>query len=277
MTYKKLFKETQETLNKYNFSNNYTDILFEDIFNLNKKDYFLNQEKEVNKKQQQKLQRIIKKIIKTEIPLSYLTHQAYFYKLKLYVNKNVLIPRFETEEVVDMALKIIKEKQYNTVLDLGTGSGCIALAIKKEIVKLDVFASDISEKCLYVARKNAYNHDLKINFCQSDLLKKFIKQKKKFDIIISNPPYISDNYSLDKSVLFEPFLALFAGTDGLDIYKRIFADLKLVMNKNGTAIFEIGFDQANSILQLLKDYNLKGIIEKDINNNDRILIVTDLS
>lgn len=201
-------------------------------------------------------------------PVSSLFNKAYFYGLEFYVNKNVLTPRPETENVVECALSFIKDKTIR-VLDLCTGSGCIACAIKKNSNAI-VYASDISEKALEVAEKNAKELNLDINFIKSNM---FSSIDETFDIIVSNPPYIETEVckNLDSEVKnYDPMLALDGGADGLDFYRNIKNNLNK-LNRNGVLIMEIGYNQGQSLKQIFKDEEVE--ILKDYNNLDRIVVV----
>nr|WP_283770036.1 MULTISPECIES: peptide chain release factor N(5)-glutamine methyltransferase [unclassified Enterococcus] len=192
-----------------------------------------------------------KGLLADDYPLQYITHTVHFFDLYLYVDENVLIPRPETEELVDLVLKDFDDKK-RCVLDIGTGSGAISLALKANRPKWQLTASDISENALKITRKNAKNLDLSIETIQSDL---FEKIEGKFDIIVSNPPYISfDELELmDASVIkYEPDLALFAENQGLAIYQAIILQMKPHLTPQACVYFEIGFAQAHAVSGLLK-------------------------
>lgn len=202
-------------------------------------------------------------------PVTKIFHKAYFYGLEFYVDENVLSPRQETELLVDTALEFLKGR-HAKVLDLCTGSGCIACAIKKE-TNVDITAIDISDKALEVARKNAKNLGLKIEFKKSDMFKNLTQ---KFDLIVSNPPYIETEVckTLDKEVKeFDPIIALDGGVDGLDFYRTI-KDNMDYLNPNGQLILEIGYNQGKSVCKIFEGYKTK--IIKDYSNNDRIVVIT---
>ena len=195
-----------------------------------------------------------------------------FYGYDFKVDKNVLIPRLDTEILIEEIIKDIKSRSGEiSVLDIGTGSGAIAVSIQKE-TGTKVTAVDISKNALEIAKFNAEQNDAKIEFILSDL---FENVKQKFDFIVSNPPYIETETikSLDKEVVLnEPILALDGGADGLDFYKRIIADAPKYLKKNGRLYFEIGYNQASSVSELMKkDFkNIK--VLKDYGNNDRVVL-----
>lgn len=212
-------------------------------------------------------------------PLQYLMGYTYFYGLKLDVNSNVLIPRSETEELVDKVLKDHKDHDKSlTIVDVGTGSGAIALAIKNSRKNDKVIACDIFLGALKVAKDNAKRLDLDIEFKQSDLLSSLIKEEIKVDIIVSNPPYIAeDDEEVGELVKkYEPSLALYAKENGLACYKKILQDCKKVLNPNGKIYFEIGYKQKEDIFNLVKELSLNASVEsfKDIYGNDRIIKIS---
>ena len=206
-------------------------------------------------------------------PIQYIFGYAYFCGLKLKVNKDVLIPRPETELLVEKAIDAINTNHYKTVLDIGTGSGAIAIAIKKS-TDTSVTAVDISREALEIAKTNACTYELDIDFVESDL---FQNIDKSFDLIVSNPPYISydDINNIDKIVYRnEPHLALFSPDNGLYYYKRIIDNLDKYLNRDGTLIMEIGEKEAKPIDDYLKtkeNYQMEVI--KDYNNLDRVVII----
>ncbi len=208
------------------------------------------------------------------MPLTKIFNRANFYGREYYVDKNVLSPRQETEQVVEEAIKIIKNKQNARVLDLMTGSGAIAITIAKETNAI-VFASDISKQALEIAKNNAKNNDAKIKFIESDIFKNM--KKEKFDLIISNPPYIpsADILTLDEEVKnYDPLISLDGGEDGLYFYREIIAKTSDFLKKEGVIVLEIGFNQGNSVKKLLQN-SFKSIrIKKDYSGNDRIVIAT---
>ena len=209
------------------------------------------------------------------IPLTKIFNRANFYGFEFYVNENVLSPRPETELLVEEVVKEVKERnnKKTKVLDLCTGSGCIATVISMK-TGLKVFASDISESALDVARQNAKNLNADVKFVESDL---FNSIKHKFDIIVSNPPYIKsqDILTLEEEVKDnDPLISLDGGEDGLYFYKEIAKIAPLYLNKNGKIFLEVGFDQAKSVKKLLQN-NFENIkIKKDYNGIDRMVIAS---
>lgn len=204
------------------------------------------------------------------VPVEKIFNKAYFYGLEFWVDENVLSPRPETEIVVEEALKFISENNYAQVLDLCTGSGCIAISIKKNS-EATVTASDISTKALQIAKNNANRNDVEINFIKSNM---FENLEGKFDLIVSNPPYIDTQEIelLDKEVKeHDPFIALDGGELGLKYYNIIHDNLRKVLNDNGMLILEIGDEQKDLIVSLFNDFDLVKSL-KDYSGNDRVLI-----
>lgn len=206
------------------------------------------------------------------MPIQYINNKAYFMGLEFYVDENVLIPRCDTEILVEEIIKIIKKDSLLKILDLCTGSGAIAISLKKYLNNIEIMASDISDKALMVARKNASKIGVDVKFIESDL---FNNINGKFDLIVSNPPYIKKSVipSLDKQVRNEPILALDGGKDGLDFYRKISYDAKRFLNNNGYLCFEIGYDQRKEVEDILLQNGYINIYsKKDYGGNDRIVI-----
>ena len=202
------------------------------------------------------------------MPIQYITEKANFMGLEFKVNKNVLIPQPDTETLVEETLKIIKNYKNVKLLDLCTGSGCIAISIAKYANNANVFASDISKKALEIAKENSIkNKTENIQFINSNMFKNINEQ---FDIIVSNPPYIKKKVikSLDKQVKKEPRIALNGGRDGLEFYKNIRQNIDTYLKPEGYLILEIGFDQKEDVQKIFE--NSKCV--KDLNNNDRVII-----
>lgn len=212
-------------------------------------------------------------------PLQYLMGYTYFFGLKLDVNSNVLIPRSETEELVDKVLKDHKDIDKSlTIVDVGTGSGAIALSLKSNRQNDQIIACDISSGALKVAASNAKKLNIEVEFLQSNLLTSLIEKDIKVDIIVSNPPYIAEN---DEEVgelvkKYEPSLALYAKENGLACYRKILEDCKKVLNPSGKIYFEIGYKQKEDIFRLVKELSLSANVEcfKDIYGNDRIIKIS---
>ena len=212
--------------------------------------------------------------LKKNINIQYIVGNVDFYGNKILVNENVLIPRFETELLVEKVIHYI-EKYFDKkidILDIGTGSGCIAITLKKE-VNANIDAIDISEEALEVAKENAKLNDVDIYFTQGDL---FSNISKKYDVIISNPPYLSkDEEVMDIVKNNEPHIALYADNNGLKIYERIFRDVKNYINRRAIIAFEIGYTQEKELEKLCKKTfpQDKYIFEKDLSGKTRYLFI----
>ena len=212
------------------------------------------------------------KLLKENYPIQYLIGHVDFYNCKIYVNESVLIPRFETEYLVEQTIHLLKMKKIYNGIDLCTGSGAIAIALSKNLnIKMD--ACDISKSALEVAKKNALENKVKINFLEKDILKDTINQK--YDFIISNPPYVKPDEYVGEETKYEPSIALFADETGLLFYKRILELSKKILNPHGTIIFEIGDTLGEGIKKIALDIYPKAIItiKKDYNNFNRFMFI----
>jgi len=206
-------------------------------------------------------------------PFQYILGEQYFMGLKFIVNKDVLIPRADTEILIYNILELFRAKEGVKILDMCTGSGCIAVSLAKNLKNANVYGADISEKALNIAKKNAEINNVNVEFYNSDLFNKIPNEK--FDIIVSNPPYITtkDMKSLQREVMSEPSLALDGGEDGLFFYRKISEDALLYLNDNGVIVFEIGFNQGDTVKEILIRNNYRDIrLIKDYSGNDRVLI-----
>lgn len=211
--------------------------------------------------------------IKQGYPIQYLIGYVDFYGFKINVNENVLIPRYETEFLVEKIIKYSKmfDNKIN-ILDIGTGSGAIAISLNK-MIDSNVTAVDISDEALEVARNNSKINNANINYIKSDL---FENISEKFDIIVSNPPYISEDEKIMDSVdKYEPHLALYAKEDGLYFYRNILENAYKYLNERFIIAFEIGWWQANLIKDMARTYfnNSKIIIENDLSGKNRYIFI----
>ena len=211
--------------------------------------------------------------LKTGYPVQYLIGNVEFCNCLINVNENVLIPRFETEFLVEKTINYLKNKfsKKIKIIDLGTGSGCIAIALKKAL-DADITALDISKKAIELACQNAQINQVRINFIEGDMTKKI---SGKYDCLISNPPYIPlDGFVEEKVQKYEPHLALFASDDGLYFYQKILGYAKDILNDEFLIALEIGDNQKEDLEKLLKQFNYQNyVFEKDLNNLDRYLFI----
>lgn len=216
-------------------------------------------------------------------PIQYIMGFEEFYGRTFLVNEHVLIPRPETEELVLGAIErmegLFGKKRLVDVVDVGTGSGAIAITLKLERPELQVTASDISEDALEVAAKNAQQLSAEVQFEKGDLLQSFLEKGQKFDVVISNPPYIPLGDKADMSIVVtdhEPHGALFAGEDGLDLYRRLAQELPFVLKEKALVGFEVGAGQSKAVTELLQQAFPAAKIETvyDINGKDRMVFAT---
>lgn len=234
-------------------------------------------DEQLSNQDQQMLDTAINSYLYDDKPVQYILGYCYFYGLRLMVNSNVLIPRFDTEILVEQALQLI-EKYYKNqtinIVDIGCGSGAIGIAIMKNVSsKVNCDAIDISKQALEVARDNAISNGVNINFIENDLLNNI---DKKYDLIISNPPYIDRNDYVASDVLkYEPHLALFADDKGMYFYQQILKQSFKNLQKNGIILFEIGFNQEDLIKKLVDKYYPSSVnyIIKDYQNNPRVCVI----
>lgn len=213
-------------------------------------------------------------------PIAYILKKQEFYGLEFTVNKHVLIPRPETELIIDVLKEDTAKKPKNSVieiLDLGTGSGAISISLAKEIASTHITAADISDEAIKVAKSNILKHQVQtqVSLIKSDWYSS-VGTGKKFDYIVSNPPYIcrSEIYQMSKETInFEPELALYADNGGLASYQAIINNARNFLKNNGKIVFEIGSSQKNKILHLLKSAGFKNaLIKQDLSGLDRVII-----
>ncbi len=268
-TISEILNQSIDQFKKYNIENPQLNAehIISHVLGINKSDLYLNSRDILDNEKSDLIEQLILKRTKYE-PLQYILGETEFYGCKIKVNPDVLIPRPETELLVEKVL----QEDFSSILELGTGSGAIAIALAKQMKNILIEATDISKKALNTARQNAELNNVSINFIQSDI---FENIKSKYDIIVSNPPYISKK-EYDKLAFeikdYEPEISLLAKDEGLFYYKKILANAKDCLTDKGKIYFEIAYNQAEKIKEIAKENGFDDInIFKDLNSFDRIM------
>ena len=265
--------ENHFLLNGFNNARKEIEWLLEEILDCKKLDLYLRYDEELSVENLKILHSWINRRIKKE-PLQYITESCEFFGRKFFVNDNVFIPRPETESLINIALSVLESNANRNILDICTGSGCIAITLAKELNNPNISAIDISNKALDIAMLNAKNHDVYINFEQKNILSDTYKNK--LDMIVCNPPYIPMNEMdslMDDVKLYEPRIALTDGSDGLSFYKRINDLAPLLVVPGGHILLEVGLNQHPQSVKDIIDDKLYSQIEivSDLNGDPRIL------
>ena len=270
-----LFSDFEEELIRQGEEAESLSFVYRSLKNLTFTDFVFALQQELTEEEKQFVEEIYHQLVAHK-PAQYIIGHAEFFGMQLKVDERVLIPRPETEELVELILAETPEENLK-VLDIGTGSGAIALAIAKARPDWSVTAADISQEALDLASENAKNQKLNIFFKKSDC---FAEISEKYDIIVSNPPYISreDESEVGLNVLHsEPYLALFADEDGLAIYRRIAEDAKDYLKDGGKFYLEIGYKQGQSVPELFRKHLPEKRVRtlKDQFDQDRMVVVDD--
>ncbi len=260
-----------------------TRIILANILNKSKEYLLIHENEELSNNLTKLFKNNVKKIC-NGVPVQYITNKQEFMGLEFYVDENVLIPQPDTEILVEEVINICRDcndqykyrdNKYIEILDLCTGSGAIGISIAKNIENSKITLSDISKKALQIEKKNYIKNNIinKIKIVESDL---FDNINDKFDIIVSNPPYIKTDVieTLDKDVRYEPIIALDGGKDGLKMYRKIINEAYKYLKPDGHLCLEIGFDQKNDVIKLIKDTKryINIYSKKDLAGNDRIIV-----
>lgn len=275
MTYEQLLKFSQKEAVKFNKEVEAVKLLLMELSNQDPHSFYLNLKSEVDEQFKIYFEEQLTKYLKQDIPVQHLIGHAYFYGHAFLVNEHVLIPRSETEQLVEEVLYLYDqyfENEKVRVLDLGTGSGCIGLTLSLEELNMDVSVSDISLKALEVARKNSEKLKTNVSIIHSDL---FEDVKGVFDIIVSNPPYIPDEEALENIVKKEPDVALFGGSLGVDFYEKILKHIKPFLKEKALIAFEHGYMQKDVIKAFVNKHLPEAIViqKKDLQQKDRFTFV----
>ena len=256
-------------------ANAITNLAFENILHLTKQNIITRFNEITDEKIELKLNDVLPKLLQHE-PIQYIVENAWFYNLNFKVNNAVLIPRPETEELVYEAINFLKNNEEKKVLDIGTGSGCIPISIKKNIPNAIVHALDVSLAALSVAKENAFKNNVEINFIELDFLvdDDYIYLST-YDLIISNPPYIPNTETLDKNVSnYEPHLALFVPeNDALIFYKKIVVFAENHLEYGGKIMLEVHENLAKETAALFSNNNYEVKIKEDMQGKERMLII----
>jgi len=252
------------------------DILLQFHLGLSRSEFLMNMREQIQAHVEHLFETDIKKHAATGIPVQHLIGYEAFYGRNFHVNKHVLIPRMETEELIEHILNQTPKDKPLTIVDAGVGSGIIAITLALELPKATVFGTDLSEEALRVARQNADALDANVHFLQGNFLAPLIEQERQADIVVSNPPYIAETERTDLSDTvknFDPGLALFAEEDGLAAYKEIIRQLPRVARKDSCFVLEIGNKQAEAVTRLIQNRFPESDVRtiQDINKNDRII------
>lgn len=279
---------------------NEAELLFTQILNCSRQDLYLQRDRPLDKKNCELISRAFRRRLTGE-PIQYILGNTEFIGLEFKVTPDVFIPRPETEILVETAIKTIKSQRYANIppylmggyaarcgkspshqvtklkiLDIGTGSGCIAISLAKSLPDTEVTATDISSLALRVARENAKLNNVKVNFLKSNLFDLYDLRPMVFDLIVSNPPYIptSEIQGLAPEVRYQPRMAFYGGSDGLNFYRRIIREAPANLRENGHLILEIGFNQRKAIEEITRVSGELSIVEisRDYNNIERVIV-----
>ncbi len=280
MIYREILKKGSIFLKKNKIKNSCldTELILSKVTNKKREEVLLNTDYNLNGKDIRKFKNYLLRRYKKE-PMAYILGYKHFWKSKFLTNKSVLIPRPDTELIIEKTLNYLPLKKSKKILDVGTGSGCIIVSLLKERPKCSATAIDISKNAINVAKINAKLHQLenKINFVNMDIDK---YKSCNYDLVVSNPPYINsvDLKRLDDDIKFhEPMLALSGGSDGFRDLKKVIIKSRKLLKVNGKLILEIGHTQKNQCLRILKEngYYINQL-SKDLSGNDRCIVSTRL-
>ena len=272
MTFREAMSFGEEKLNSAGIVDAKTDawLLLTYVCKIDRTFYYVHMDETMSPEQLAEYEAILNKRAE-HVPLQYITGEQEFMGLPFHVNESVLIPRQDTETLVEEALKIIRPGMK--VLDMCTGSGCILISILKNVVDVEGFGYDISKQALNTAKENAKLNNVNATFERSDLFEEVVD---KFDVIVSNPPYIPTEVIgglMPEVAVYEPIQALDGKEDGLHFYRRIVADASRYLNENGRLLFEIGHDQGDAVSTLMTEAGYKDVrVIKDLAGNDRVVI-----
>lgn len=276
MTYKALLKQAEKDIDKENLEKDVAKFLIMHYADISVQELYLRLDQEVDVDLIEQFNQGLGLYINEKQPLQYITGKQAFYGHEFYVNEDVLIPRWETEELVERLIIYIditfSDKKLD-ILDIGTGSGCIAVTLAKETSNSNVVATDISEKALKIAQKNNEKLETNVKFLVGDLFEPV--KNMSFDLIVSNPPYIPNGEAIGPTVIHEPEVALYGGNKGLDFYERIIRESKNYINPHGLIAFEHAYNTKAELAELALKYypNAKVTQFQDLSKRDRFIFI----
>ncbi len=278
-TYREVLRQAQKQLRDKDMNEQEAQLYMVELCALKVHDLYMEIDQEMDAELKDTYEAGIERLLKNE-PLAHILGYEWFYGYRFSVNEDVLIPRPETEELVANILaeydEYFQDQADVTLVDVGTGSGAIAVSLKKEAEAMNVMGTDISEKAIAVACENARSNQAAVPFMVGDMLEPLIDRNLKVDILISNPPYIPIHEEMESSVVdYEPHVALFGGDDGLKFYRIIFENCRKVLKEKAMMAFEMGWNQKEAMIKLVQTYfpNDRYEIIKDMSGKDRMLFI----
>ena len=281
MTYQAFLNKQMKRADSLGKEREAIKLLVLELSGLDGANFFLKLTEELPVEEEKRFLTAIDKYLIDGIPVQHILGYSYFYGYRMIVNKEVLIPRPETEELVGYVLQKyddVFDGQKVDVVDVGTGSGAVAVALVKEEPNMSVYATDISETALEVAVQNAKNNDANVTFYLGDMLQPLIERNLKFDILVSNPPYIPEDEYVESIVKDnEPHVALFGGVDGMYFYDIILSNASKILKEKNIIAFEHSYNKGEQMIALAKKYFPEGKVEliKDLNGKDRFTIIVN--
>lgn len=277
-SYKSVVRNAQKKMVEKGYGEQSALLYLLELTNKEAHNLYMEFEEEMPKDIEEAYEQGMQRLLKGE-PLGHVLGFEWFYGYRFKVNEHVLIPRPETEELVANVLAAYDEffgGKDIIAADIGTGSGAIAISVKKEEPRIHMLASDISEDAIHVAKENAKENGVEVSFLIGDMLQPLIDRDMKLDILISNPPYIPNEEEMEDSVVnYEPHVALFGGDDGLKFYRMIFENAHKILNEKAVLAFEMGYNQKEVLSEEAKKYFPDARIEvvKDMNGKNRMLFI----
>lgn len=272
-----VLKRASLFLQQNNCEEHVAELLLQHFLQLPRAQFYANMQQRISSEVVNKFRKAVKEHVTTRIPIQHLTGYEHFYGRKFYVNEHVLIPRPETEELVERVIFEVGAKPAS-IVDLGTGSGVISITLALELEQATIYATDISKKALHVAKKNAHVYQANVKFMHGNFAEPLMERNITTQVIVANPPYIAfdEKPSLSQTVKHDPELALFTSESGLAAYRTIVEQSKKIITDQGIIAFEIGHRQADAVCEIIqKNYPQCTVkVYQDINKLDRIVIAS---